>query len=304
MLKSDLRVTLLGASGFLGSAIAEQLDAQNIPWIGVSISKSVNPKIIQISPDDEVSLVNIINDYPTVINATGSLKPKDFEERTSDSLTLFWKNVDYFTEVFKKSELKCLVHLSSAGTVYGELKCASQKNTECSVLSPISWYGRAKMFEELHYEKVSTLLGFSFLCLRVTNPFGNRQKARHGFIDVLINAVKEGSQFNYFADCDPVRDFVYAPDMSNMIVNLLKQDAKGTYNIGSGIPTKLSEIANYVKDKVVNPSLINRTLAKPVTDVLNSIVCIEKCKTMGVYSYSTDIFDYIDKKLSSSYKSS
>lgn len=294
------RVTLLGATGFLGSAIAEVLRERDIPWLGVCISKQPKENIVTLPPDDKYSLVNIINDYPVVINATGSLKPKDFEERTTESLALFWKNVDHFTDVLERSNAELLVHLSSAGTVYGD-SVSKKTFTEDSILKPISWYGKAKAFEEYHYEKVAASVGFEYICARITNPFGNKEKARHGFIDVLLNSIQEKKEFNYFADCDPMRDFVYAPDMSEMIVKLILEKNSGTYNVGSGSALNISSIANYVKKRTGSPHLINRTLAKPNYDVLNSIVSVDKIKAANAHVNTMSVYEYIDSRLENSF---
>jgi UDP-glucose 4-epimerase len=296
MNSDNQKVTLLGATGFLGSAIADVLDKMQIPWTGICIGKSSRANVVALSPDDKESLIDIINAFPIVINATGSLKPKDFEEKTSQSLNLFWKNVEHFTDVLEQSNVEMLVHLSSAGTVYGD-RASKEGHKERSILKPISWYGKAKMLEELHYEKIADLIGFKYLCVRITNPFGNKVKARHGFIDVLLHCMREGKEFNYFADCDPVRDFVYAPDMSRMIINLVMNNESGTNNIGSGIALNLSKIAHYVKERVDTPYLINRTLAKPNYDVLNSIVCIDKVKSKNAYVNTMNVYNYIDTQL-------
>lgn len=295
-LREKPKITLLGATGFLGSAIAEVLEEMGIPWIGVCISKQERANIITLSPDDKQSLVNIINEYPIVINATGSLKPRDFEKRTTESLELFWKNVEHFVEILEHSNVQLLVHLSSAGTVYGDSD-SKEAFDEGAILKPISWYGKAKALEEYHYEKVASLVGFKYICARITNPFGNKEKARHGFIDVLLHSMRENTEFNYFADCDPMRDFIFAPDMSQIIMKLVLNEHFGIFNIGSGEPMNISRIANYVKQRVDNPHLINRTLAKPHYDVLNSIVSVNKIKEIKVYVNTVNVYEYIDSHL-------
>lgn len=294
---SQQRITLLGASGFLGSAIAERLDELNLDWRGVCISASDHPKILTLAPDDQDSLIELINQYPVVINATGSLKPKDFEARTTESLDLLWRNIQHFSSVLEQSRIEKLVHLSSAGTVYGESEDKHPHHEE-DLLKPISWYGKAKMLEELYYQDMATKHNYQYLGLRVTNPFGNKLKTRHGFIDVLLNCVREGHEFNYYSDCDPVRDFIYAPDMAKAIVNLIAHQEVGTFNIGSGQAIHLSDIASYVKKRVATPERIQRTLARPSYDVLNSVVSIEKINSKGFLQTSKNVYDYIDSQLS------
>ncbi len=290
-----LKVTLLGATGFLGTALAESLEHKGIDWVGISIEPSEHPKIVTIKPDETDHLINIINKYPTVINATGALKPKDFENRTKDSLDKFWKQVEHFSQIFSLSKIEKLVHISSAGTIYGEGEY-NYSHKEVDALSPISWYGRAKLFEELHYEKLASSLSVDYFCARVSNPYGNAKKSSHGFVDVLINNILLGKDIVIYEDCSPVRDFVYAPDMADIIVNNLIKKEIGTFNIASGCSLSLVDIIGFAKRFTSEVSVV-RIGKRPKYDVLNNMLNINKIKENNTHIKTTSVLDYIESKL-------
>jgi len=289
------RILLLGVTGFLGSAIAKDLDARNLDWIGTSREPSVDPKIIQLELSDHEAVLELFNNFDVVINAVGSAKPKDFEEDPVNTLNTIWKNSVNLSQLLQRGKVSKLVHISSAGTVYGELEDGIHEET--STLDPISWYGKAKVIEELYLQNSSLTSGYDYLCLRVTNPFGNVQKTNHGFIDVLMNSVISGNKFVFYKDCSPVRDFIYADDMGFSAVELITSQCCGVFNLGSGKSYSLEDITDYVNQKVAGKTCIFRETIKPDYDVLINKVCINKLIKHDAHRESLDIFKYIDNAL-------
>ncbi|WP_022942084.1 NAD-dependent epimerase/dehydratase family protein [Psychromonas hadalis] len=295
MTNNNLSVCLLGATGFLGSAIAKELEARNISWIGISRNISDDIRIKKLNLSDRDEMINIFKRSDVVINALGSAKPKDFEENPQLTLNTIWENAVTLSSLLKAGNISKLVQISSAGTVYGEEVDAP--HTEESNLLPISWYGKAKVIEELYLEKASESNQFDYLCCRVTNPYGNEKKTMHGFIDVLIHSTISGKKFSYYQDCNPIRDFIYADDMAFSIVELIEQNCSGIFNIGSGDSHSLEEIVNFVRDKFKGEVFIDRVTNKPSYDVLNNKVNVEKLIIHKAQRVSMDVFSYIDNQL-------
>jgi UDP-glucose 4-epimerase len=295
MINNTQSVCLLGATGFLGSAIAKELDAKNISWCGISREDCGDSRVKTLSLSETTKVVDIFKSVDIVINALGSAKPKDFEDNPEITLSTIWDNAERLAELLKQGEVKKLVHISSAGTVYGEHTHLT--HTENADLLPISWYGKAKVIEELYLEKSCFSNNVDYLCLRVTNPYGNEKKTTHGFIDVLLHSVLSKNKFSFYQDCNPVRDFIYANDMAFSCIKLIELQCKGIFNIGSGKSYSLEELANYVNNKLAGKTLIERSHNKPVYDVLINRVNIEKLVENGAHRSSMDVYKYIDNVL-------
>lgn len=276
------KICVFGATGFIGSAIVNQLDEIGIDWVGISRSDNNNPRIIKAKLEDRDRLFEVLNDYPVVINAMGSFKPADFESNTKTVFQHFWNNLQLFSELLSQSAVTELLHISSGGTVYGETD--GEPATETDWLKPISWYGKAKVIEESMLEKAALQAGFKYTCARVSNPFGNSRFSNHGFIDVLLNTVKNDGVFNTFNNPDYSRDFIHCVDLAKTLIYLLEKKETANieiFNVGSGVSTSLHEILRIAK--TLKPSF-NYNLDRLPTDfdVVQSALNINKLTKLGV----------------------
>ncbi|MGB1197731.1 MAG: NAD-dependent epimerase/dehydratase family protein [Thalassotalea sp.] len=291
-------VCVLGATGFVGSAITDSLEQQNIDWIGTSRFENDNPRIHSVSLDQQAKLVELLTDYPTVINAMGSFKPADFEQNTKSVFQCFWDNLQLLSQILAASPVEKMIHISSGGTVYGDTHGVPAKETDW--LKPISWYGKAKAIEESILEKAALQSGFDYKCARVTNPFGNSNFSTHGFIDVLINTIKNGGVFNTYSNPLYSRDFIHCDDMAKSILSIAiekQREPVDIYNVGKGRSTRFVDILNLAKE--IAPSL-EYQLERLDTDfdVIQSNVNTSKLNALNIETEKFEsIKNYLIRKL-------
>jgi UDP-glucose 4-epimerase len=269
---NHMKVCLLGATGFLGRSIGERLTALDIPWAGVARSSiGANTHIIPLH--ETTRLAQLIEEYPLVINALGSLKPGDFVRDLDGAMSLFLQTLEQLEDVLLSSSIERMVHISSAGTVYGE--AGDKPSTEEDRLRPKSWYGRAKVMEECRLMQIADKKGFAYACARVSNPYGNAGALNHGFLDVLIGRIRSGKTFEAFFPMQATRDFIHATDMAEMVVSLAASREEGVFNIGRGVPTSLGEMLDFV-EKLWPKAKIIRSACFTPTDVIHSATSTEK----------------------------
>lgn len=267
------KICLLGATGFIGSSIATVLNENDIDWIGLTRQTTAIDCLQQVSYEDPVLIREIIDEYPIVINALGSLKPKDFTDDLEKSLDSFWTMMAMLKTILVDANLNKFIHISSAGTVYGE--AGDKPSEENDLLRPKSWYGRTKVIEEEQFSQLFINKKTPFLCARVSNPFGNNRTSTHGFIDVLLNNIDKNKPFIATLDKRSYRNFIYAPDMSKLLLALALSGLNGIYNVGSNHSTRLFDILSLVKSKI-SDAKIQYGVPMTDTDVLNSHICIKK----------------------------
>ena len=240
-------VLLLGATGFIGSNIAQELNHRGYDWLGVASSrKQDHPNIVTLSDQSEIS--TMLRNKPVVINAIGGLKPRDFLLDFEQATEEFWQTVQNTLSVLRKGSPRLILQISSAGTVYGEaLRKPSEENDPSA---PISWYGRMKVIEEALYQQFAYGSGVVYTCARVTNPFGNKKRPKHGFIDVLIDHLRRNATFEACFPEGAARDFIYAPEMAKILVSMVERPVPGVFNVGRSESIPLEKLIKCTKKQL------------------------------------------------------
>jgi UDP-glucose 4-epimerase len=273
MTETKNQVLLFGATGFVGSSIAAYLSSQGMPFLGIGRSETeiFGRPVFNIQESEKI--VDLLSKNPVVINAIGGLKPKHYEEDLVSAVHEFWATFQSVMEVLDLMTPKKVIHISSAGTVYGETD-NDKPNFENKRLNPKSWYGRFKMLEENVFSSYCHDNKIDFVCARVSNPFGNTNALEHGFIDVLLSRLSQGNNFTAYFPSGSKRDFIHAPCMAKMLVNLMQDNVTGTFNIGSGESTPLEDILSWAHELFPNRKIIHA--AQNEADVARSLISIQK----------------------------
>lgn len=214
-------VAVVGSRGFLGSAIADDLERR-----GASVGHFTRER-------------PFAGEASTVVWAVGHVTPAD-TSGAADALA----DVSGLIETVRRSpHTTKIVTLSSGGAVYGPP--AAAPFSEDDEPSPSNDYGRIKLKEE-------ALLGeadIPFTALRLANPYGAAQAqpgARHGVVGAWMRAILAGEPLTIYGDGSTRRDFVYIDDVTGAIAAAVERGAAGAVNIGSGVGTSLAELLEAV----------------------------------------------------------
>ena len=288
------KVLLLGASGFIGSNIAQELDRRGYDWLGVGRNRTQGDSCI-VSLDDEYEILSMLEDKPIVINALGGLKPRDYELEFKGAMEEFWRAIQKTLDLLRKRPPSLLLQISSAGTVYGE--APGRPSEEGDSLSPSSWYGRMKVVEEALYQQYARELSVTYICARVTNPFGNENHPTHGLVDVLIDHVRRGEPFNACFREGACRDFIYAPEMAKTLVAMAEQAKPGVFNVGRGESVPLAQLIQVLREQA--PWAKIEATPASESDIAVSAVSTRKLvEVYGIDPGGPSAVEYIQNKLS------
>ncbi len=289
------RVCLLGSTGFIGRSIASYFDQTGVDWIGISRSV-VNGKSYSLELNGVERVIELISDCPIVVNASGSLKPADFATDFSNAMGRFWEDQRQLSDILESANVRRFIHISSAGTVYGEARGSGSR--EDDMLNPKSWYGRSKQIEEALLSETMRKTGGEFVCARVSNPFGNEDASYHGFLDVLINCIKNRNEFIAGFPKHALRDFIYAPAMAEMVANIALSDLSGVYNVASGKSIELEQLLSFVESNFDGVKIKREECICP-TDVVSSVISIDKyLRHFGeVENNNISVYQYVKSEL-------
>ena len=227
-----------------------------------------------------------------LINAAGALKPKDCEDNRDEAVRITKKNVEFIFKILSLLNAKKILHVSSAGTVYGE--GIGKKYVETDPLNPISAYGYIKVLEEEGLEKYSKENGISYVCARLSNPYGNKTTKKHGLIDVFIKSARDKKPVSIYMDRNPSRDYIHITDAARYIVKLLLSELEGIFNVCSGESLKVSEILNLFEGSCIEV-VVEKTIKAPSFDVIENNLCNNKIKALFPLERTVVLSEYIHK---------
>jgi len=147
---------------------------------------------------------------------------------------------------------------ASSAAVYGHVNTLPiPENTE---LKPISPYGASKVAAEEIISAYANLHLFdSVISLRFFNVFGVGQSDEYaGVISKFKERIQDGSSPVIYGDGNQQRDFVSVGDVVDSIVVSMKLPlgvTEGTFNIATGVPTTISDLAKIMTRIMGKPGL-------------------------------------------------
>lgn len=169
-----------------------------------------------------------------------------------------------------------VVVFASSAAVYGDP--VRLPIDEEHPLRPLSPYGASKVAGEALVTAYAHNRGFRPVVLRLFNVYGPRQsRAYAGVVAEFIKRVQRGEPPVIYGDGTQTRDLVFISDVVEYFARALASErVAGVYNIGSGKPTSVLELAETVARALGRPDL--RPLHAPPRpgDIKHSVASIAR----------------------------
>jgi len=243
---------VVGANGFLGSALACRLE-----------SAGVRPYRFTRSDrwEDEPS-ARIREDTRVVFWLAGSVNPAT-ADLNADLIDADLTALSAFADTVRSSSIRRVVFASSGGTVYDV--AAAPPYAETGPTGPRSTYGRYKLRQE---KLLGELLpqDVELVVLRIANAYGPGQPVGtgQGVVAYWLDAARKGQPLVLFGAPETTRDFTYIDDVAGAFAHFGEVplgSPREVFNIGSGTPTRLGDLAGMIMDIAEKPAL--RVDARP-----------------------------------------
>ncbi len=248
------RILIIGAGGFVGTALSRRLLADGYTVHRLQRTPSVSSGLRDLvhtgSLDNAELLRDILPACDTVFHLASSTTPGSSMNCPTKEGELNLLPTLRLLEVMQDFPHIHLVFVSSGGTLYGNPAMASV--TETAPLAPLSYHGAGKLASEAFLEAFHQQTGRGVTVLRPSNLYGPGQPLRSGFglIRTMLEYARRGSTMHIWGDGESVRDFLYIDDMVEACCKVLKNgsDAWRVFNVGVGEGHSINQIKQLVEE--------------------------------------------------------
>ena len=247
-----MRYLITGAAGFLGSALANRLAAEEHRVWGLDDLSTGDQKVLTTrvqfvkgDVNDRPKLWSLLQDVDCVYHLAAKvivpesvLYPREYNTvNVGGTVTLM--------EAMRDVGVRRVVFISS-GTVYGNQPV--QPVTESATPNPRVPYAVSKLSAEYYVKSIGALWGIETVCLRVFNAYGPGQHIPPVHTPVIPNFLRqawENGTIVVHGDGNQTRDYVFVEDVVDAMVSASTAPEINNLiiNIGSGKEVSVRDLA-------------------------------------------------------------
>jgi len=240
-----VRYVVTGAAGFIGSHLAEALQAAGHEVVGIdSFTDYYDPALKERNVLGlNVRRLDLAEDaldfagFDGVFHLAGQPGVQSF----GDVFPLYVRrNVLASQRVFETAAAAgTRVVFASSSSIYGEAE--RYPTSEEVPPRPVSPYGITKLACEHLARAYADSFGLDAVVLRYFNGYGPRQRPDMAFPRIL-DALSSGGPFTLYGDGEQSRSFTFVVDLVEAsIVAMERAPAGSTYNVGGGEEATMNE---------------------------------------------------------------
>lgn len=248
------KALVIGANGFIGSHLVDALATRGHEVTAFDRFSTVAPTF---APGPRIFAGDFLNrgdldeavrgqDY--VFHFLSTTTPASAEsDPTLDIRTNVAQTVELLESIVEAG-VSHFYFSSTGGAIYGPQDLGGYAESDRAM--PISPYGIGKLAVERYLDYFRVRHGLRSTALRVSNPYGPRQRAnrKQGLIPIALRQIALGKPVTQYGDGSMVRDYIYVDDLVLMVTAMVgTQPTETIYNIGSGQGHTVSEVFEAIR---------------------------------------------------------
>ncbi len=303
------KVLVTGAAGFIGFHTATRLLRENLDVIALdNLSRGSRRKLELLEKMGAETLVGdirdrnlicrVLRDCDAVVHLAALISVEESFEVPDEYVDVNTRGTAVISRCCADNNVDRIVYASTAA-VYGEPKELPVK--EDHPLDPLSPYGVSKLAGEQILLLIAEKSDTSCIVLRLFNVYGPGQDPGSPYSGVItrfvVRALK-GEPLIVYGDGFQTRDFVYVEDVVEAIMLSLRKKITGVFNIGSGKPTSILELAEQIGLVLGRQLRIIHAPPRP-GDIRYSYACLDKAREKLGFQPKIQLREGLEKLITS-----
>lgn len=272
-----MKALVTGGAGFIGHHLVKFLIDKKHEVVVFDLpsrKKDLTPSnviLIEGNITNKEDIEKIPKDIDVVFHLAAQARiPVSFED-PEGTMKINVEGTENMLEAFKNS----IFVYTSSSAVYGNARMYAPEDTP---LHPLSPYAESKIAAEKKCKEYAEKYGTKVTIIRPFNVYGAGQDPDNPYSGVMSKfaaRAKNDQPLIIYGDGKQVRDFVHVSDVCNGF--LLGTKKTGIYNIGTGKPTSINELAELVL-KISGKKLEIKHEAPREGDIRESCADISKAR--------------------------
>jgi len=241
-------ILLTGGTGLVGTDIRKKLLSSGYKIYLFSRKKIEEENVECICGDmKNFEDFHLFPHCDVVIHCGGAVRLRSDEDEFDTYRKI---NMEFSEKLFNwsnKTSKKCTVIFLS--TVNFLRKPLSDIITETHEIVPVSTYGISKYWAEMCLFKKAK--NYRPVSLRIPSPITfNFDMLHDNVVKKWINSARTEKKITVFGSGSRTQNFIATEDIASLIANIIKQEnVNGVYNIASGNPISMNELAELIAKK-------------------------------------------------------
>lgn len=293
------RILLLGASGFLGSHLADALIARGDEVVGVDDLTSSNGSNVshlegnaafQFFRGDICDGIPAKGHFDAVLNFASPASPPRYAAMPVHTLRTGSIGTENAIKFALERDARFI--MASTSEVYGDPSVSPQKESYWGNVNSIgerSCYDEAKRYAEAVCMAYKRQFDANIGIVRIFNTYGPRLDRFDGrVVSNFVCQALRGDDLTVYGDGSQTRSFCYVDDEVRGIIALLDSQQTGPINIGNPVEFTMLELAKMVLELTEsNSKLVNLPL--PADDPLQRRPDISLAKNLLGWEPKVDL---------------
>jgi UDP-glucose 4-epimerase len=288
MAGKEIKVLVLGGSGFIGKNLIEYLNANNY------LVSSPTHQECDLEDPESLRLYFRKRNFEALVNCSGlGANGKEIPDLAIRNIRMF-VNLSIHFRHFKK-----IIQIGSGAEYDKSRPLIKIKENDFGLNIPLDQYGLGKYVISNFIQKLIDDKHYPIVSLRVFGLFGRYEDSDRRFISKALLESLSGKTITIYQNVK--FDYVYIDDFVKIIEWFVQNNSNcHFYNIGRGYPISLLSIAKKInKIKPVDIKVLKRGLANEYSCDNNLLIKELKKFKFSDLDYSlTQLFHWYEKRLS------
>ena len=246
------RVLITGGAGFVGSNLARDLaaDGREVRILDdLSAGRDAyvrglrRVELRQGSITDPAAVRRAVRGVDAVVHLAALSGVAPSVEHPERDFAVNVQGTFHLLDAARRSGVQRVVFASSGAVLAG----ARPPLHEAIVPTVLAPYGASKLYGEVALQAFQSVYGFTGIALRFSNVYGRNCDHKRSVVAEFLRQAAAGKPLVIYGTGRQTRDFLHVDDVSRAVRIALRSPSSGVFQLGTGVETSISRLANLVQ---------------------------------------------------------